>query len=311
MTALPPSVHDAVTSFVGTVGSVRPVGGGDSAQAARVDGRDATVFVKWAAGEAGGGFGFEAEGLAALALAAGSDLVVPAPLAWADAERSTPQGRGGRPGWLVLPWVETVRPDAVAWRRFGAALADLHRARAPGPEVADPASRGATPYGWAHDSRIGSKPQQNGWHASWPVFFGERRLLAQAETVRRRGAWRKEWDAPLDRLVRRLSDVLPEHPAPSLLHGDLWAGNAVPGRDGRFALIDPAVYVGDREADLAMTELFGGFAAPFTTGYREAWPLAPGYEERRAIYNLFHRINHLTHGPGYAAGVEAVLRRFA
>ena len=116
-------------------------------------------------------------------------------------------------------------------------------------------------------------------------------------------------------LLARLGEILPEAPPRSLLHGDLWAGNALPTAapqtECRFALIDPAVSVGHREADLAMTELFGGFAEPFYDGYREAWPLEPGYEERREIYNLFHLINHLTHGPGYRAPVERTLRRFA
>ena len=296
MSGLPPAVLDAVAALGGRVRSAEPVGGGDSAHAACADTDGGPVFVKWASGEAGGGFGFEAEGLAALAASAGSALVVPTPLGWADADGSTP-------GWLVLPWIETARPSRADWLQFGAALAALHRRPPPAPE--------ATPYGWSHDNRIGSKLQRNGWETSWPTFFGEHRLRAQAETVRLRGVWRRDWDGPLDRLVQRLPDVLPEHPAPSLLHGDLWAGNAVPTADGRFALIDPAVSVGDREADLALTRLFGGFAPPFYDGYAEAWPLAPGADERMELYNLFHRINHLTHGPGYAAGVDAVLRRYA
>src|SRR5690606_31434535 len=113
-----------------------------------------------------------------------------------------------------------------------------------------------------------------------------------------------------DRLVARLPEILPEAPPPSVLHGDLWAGNALATADGRSALVDPAVYVGHREADLAMTELFGGFDAAFYAGYRAAWPLEPGYEARRELYNLFHLINPLTNGPGYAGAGERVLRRF-
>lgn len=120
-----------------------------------------------------------------------------------------------------------------------------------------------------------------------------------------------EWDGPLDQLVARLGDLLPDYPSRSLLHGDLWAGNAMPLADERFALVDPAVYVGHREADLAMTELFGGFDRAFYDAYSEAWPLEPGYSQRRDIYNLFHLINHLTHGPGYAGAVSATLDRFA
>ena len=290
--ALPDSVRAAVERAVGAVRSARPVGGGDVSRAARVETAGGAAFVKWGAGEAGRTYAAEAEGLAALAAAAGPDLVVPAPLA-----ARVPDADG--PGVLVLPWIERGAASAADWRRFGAALATLHRAAAPGEG-----------YGWADDNWIGSKPQRNGWHASWPVFFGERRLRAQAETVRQRGAWDAAWDGLLDGLVRRLPGLLPDAPSRALLHGDLWGGNALPTPDGRFAIIDPAVSVGHREADLAMTELFGGFAGPFYEGYREAWPLDPGYPERREVYNLFHLINHLTHGAGYRRPVERTLRQF-
>ncbi len=307
--SLPETVRQSVEGAVGRVRSVTPVGGGDVSRAARVEADAATVFVKWGAGAAGQTYAAEGEGLAALAEAAGPEVVVPAPLA-----SQAPDGDA--PGVLVLPWIESGRPSAPDWRRFGAALAELHRAPAPGDGR----------YGWAADNWIGSKPQRNGWDASWPTFFGERRLRAQAETVRhrasvdasQRGAWDAAWDPMLDRLVARLGEWLPHAPPPSLLHGDLWAGNALATSGGRlatpspvaFALIDPAVSVGHREADLAMTELFGGFDAPFYDGYRQAWSLEPGYAERREIYNLFHLINHLTHGRAYRRPVEATLRRF-
>ena len=313
--SLPEAVRQCVERVAGPVRAVAAVGGGDVAapspagvsRAARVEAGGRTVFAKWGGGAAGQTYAAEAEGLAALAAAAGPGLVVPAPLATVAPERDAP-------GVLVLPWIEPGRPGADGWRRFGAALAELHRAPAPGDGR----------YGWGADNWIGSKPQRNGWGPSWPAFFGERRLRAQAETVRARGAWDAAWDPLLDRLLARLPDLLPAAPAPSLLHGDLWAGNALatgpptagpptagPPAAGRFALVDPAVSVGHREADLAMTELFGGFAAPFYDGYRDAWPLEPGYPERREVYNLYHLINHLTHGPAYRQPVEATLRRFA
>ena len=290
--ALPALVRTTVDGVAGTVRAIQSVGGGDVSRAARVETAGGTVFVKWAHGEAGRTYAAEADGLAALADAAGPDLVVPAPLAVRASD-------GDEPGVLVLPWIERGPATAIGWRRFGAALAGLHRAEAPGDG-----------YGWAEDNWIGSKPQRNGWGASWPVFFGERRLRAQAETVRQRGAWDPGWDGLLDRLVARLPDLLPATPPRSLLHGDLWAGNALPTSDGRFSIIDPAVSVGHREADLAITELFGGFSGPFYEGYREAWPLEPGYPERREVYNLFHLTNHLTHGAGYRQPVERTLRRF-
>ena len=298
MTAsLPETVRQLVEGVAGAVRSVAPVGGGDVSRAARVETSGGAVFAKWGAGAAGQTYAAEAEGLAALADAAGAaaaGLVVPAPLA-------TAAPRADAPGAMVLPWIEPGPATPADWRRFGAALAELHRAPAPG----------GGRYGWPADNWIGSKPQRNGWHSSWPAFFGERRLRAQAETVRERGAWDAAWDPLLDRLAARLPELLPHAPPPSLLHGDLWAGNALAAAGGRFALIDPAVSVGHREADLAMTELFGGFGAPFYDGYREAWPLEPGYPERREVYNLFHLVNHLTHGRAYRQPVEATLRRFA
>lgn len=289
------SVRDAVEPITGTISQESFVGGGCIAHATRIDATNGRFFLKWAEGEAGLTFESEADGLRALRDAAfGLDLVVPDVFLAKNADAGA--------GFLLLAWIEPGVADPVGWRRFGRELARLHRAGTSTTENG--------PYGYAVNNWIGSKPQRNGWSESWPEFFGEKRLRAQAETVRERGAWNASWDGPLDRLIERLSEALPEAPHPSLLHGDLWAGNALATADSRFALIDPAIYVGHREADLAMTELFGGFAPSFYEGYREEWPVEPGYSERRVIYNLYHLINHLTHGPGYAAQVDLVLRRF-
>ena len=268
-----------------------PVGGGCIAHATRIETERGRFFLKWNDGEAGQTFAAEADGLRTLRTVAPPELVVPEVLAVQNGADTT--------GFLLLDWIEPGRTDRAGWTQFGEALASLHRAAAPGEGR----------YGFAEDNWIGSKPQRNGWAADWPTFFGEQRLRAQAETVRQRGAWNAAWDRPLDRLITSLPELLPALPSPSLLHGDLWGGNALATTDGRVALVDPAVYIGHREADLAMTELFGGFDAVFYGGYRAAWPLEPGYTERRDVYNLFHLINHLTHGPGYAGSVERVLRR--
>ena len=290
--ALPEAVREAVEREAGAACSVRRVGGGDVSSAARVETSAGALFAKWGRGDAGRTYTAEADGLAALHELAPDDLVVPRPIAFAS---PTPDA----PGWLILPWIEPGRPDDASWRRFGRALAALHAAEAPGDGA----------YGWAEDNWIGSKPQRNGWHDDWPAFFGERRLLAQAETVRQRGAWNAAWDRPLDRLVTRLSEILPARPHPALVHGDLWAGNALCTSDGRFAIIDPAVYVGHGASDLAMCELFGGFARSFHDAYHEL--AGPRDADQVEVYQLFHRINHLTHGPGYAHGVAKTLSRWA
>ena len=292
-TSLPEPIRDAIERAAGAVQSARSVGGGDVSRAARVETASGPVFAKWGQGPAAETYGAEAAGLALLratADRAGADLVVPQPLA------VVPQTDGV--AGLVLPWIEPARPSPSDWRRAGAGLAALHRVDAD----AD--------YGLDDDNWIGSKPQRNGRSSSWPEFFGERRLLAQAETVRQRGAWDAAWDAPLARLVARLPKLLPDTPPRSVVHGDLWAGNAMGTDGGQVALIDPAAHVGHREVDLAMTELFGGFPPAFYDGYRDAWPLEPGYPERREVYNLFHLVNHLTHGASYRQPVQATLRRF-
>lgn len=291
---IPDSVLHAIEPIAGAVKKSAMVGGGCIANATRIDTEEGIYFLKWADGEAGQSFRAELDGLYALHEASNNlHMVIPEPLLAENA--------GANPGFLLMEWIEHGRPQSEDWRAFGRALAELHR-RAP---------KGADGrYGFAEDNWIGSKSQKNGWSDSWPEFFGERRLLAQAQTVRQRGAWNERWNRPLENLVGKLDELLPQAPHPSLLHGDLWAGNALPSENGCFALIDPAVYVGHREADLGMTELFGGYAPPFYEGYNEAWPLESGYTERREIYNLFHLINHLTHGSGYTGQVERILVRY-
>jgi len=292
---IPEPVADSIQPITGSIQHTRSIGGGCIAHATRVEAARGVFFLKWAEGEAARAFEAEVEGLRALRAAAiGHDLIIPEPLA--------AQNAGAEPGYLLLEWIEHGTAHPADWRRFGNALAALHHTKIPANEGA--------PYGYAVDNWIGSKLQRNGWMSSWPEFFGEKRLQAQAETVRKHGAWNAAWDASLNHLIERLGEILPAAPKSSLLHGDLWAGNALATADSRFALIDPAVYIGHREADLAMTELFGGFAPGFYEGYNEAWPLESGYPERRDIYQLFHLINHLTPGLGYAGQVERILQRF-
>jgi protein-ribulosamine 3-kinase len=159
------------------------------------------------------------------------------------------------------------RPD---WPAMGRMLASLHRHTAP-------------QFGWATDNWIGLAPQQNGWSDDWVDFFFSKRLIPQLERAGGNG-----FTIPLPS-----RSLLEGHrPRPSLLHGDLWNGNAGFVPDGPV-FFDPAVYYGDREADLAMTELFGGFPAQFYAAYEKELPLAPGYERRRDLYNLYHVLNHL------------------
>jgi fructosamine-3-kinase len=175
------------------------------------------------------------------------------------------------------------------WNALGRMLAQLHRQTGPR-------------FGWARDNYIGLSPQQNGWCDDWREFWITRRMEPQLEMARGNGF---AMDPPN-------LDLLANHrPQPSLLHGDLWSGNAGFTAEGPV-VFDPAVYYGDRETDVAMTELFGGFPREFYRAYHEAFPLDPGYEKRKHLYNLYHLLNHLNiFGGGYLGQVKETLRLLA
>ena len=170
------------------------------------------------------------------------------------------------------------------WAALAQLLAKLHRTTGPR-------------FGWHRDNWIGATPQINDWRDDWATFFQECRLRPQLELARQNGF---SFSVP--------ADLLKDHrPQPSLLHGDLWSGNAGFIEEGPV-IFDPAVYYGDREADIAMTELFGGFPARFYDAYNEALPLPDGYETRKHLYNLYHLLNHLNiFGAGYLAQVQRTL----
>jgi fructosamine-3-kinase len=175
------------------------------------------------------------------------------------------------------------------WAALGRVLAALHRQTGPR-------------FGWPRDNYIGLSPQQNGWCDGWMEFWIARRMEPQISWAREKGF---DVSMPSMRLIEN------HKPKPSLLHGDLWSGNAGFTAEGPV-IFDPAVYYGDRETDLAMTELFGGFPREFYRAYDEAFPLQPGYEQRKHLYNLYHLLNHLNiFGGGYLAQVRATLRLLA
>jgi fructosamine-3-kinase len=213
-------------------------------------------------------FAAEAEGLAALG-AAGAVRVPQVVARGEDDERA----------WLVLEWLELVPLTTPSATALGENLAALHR-------------RAQERFGWGKDNYIGASPQPNAWSESWLEFWRSQRLHPQL----RYAAHNRLPSRMIDRGERLLADseiLLRDHkPAPSLLHGDLWGGNVAALADGTPALFDPAVYVGDREADVAMTELFGGFPKDFAAAYRNAWPLTDGYPVRRDFYNVYHVLNH-------------------
>lgn len=267
-----------------------PVGGGCIHAALKLTGKGARgereYFVK--VNEAGRAdmFAAEAEGLAALAEA--KALAVPRVIA---------QGADGERAWLVLEWLELAPLTPAAAARLGGALAALH---------AIPRDR----FGWARDNFIGASPQVNGWSDDWLAFWRERRLHAQL----RLAAHHRLPSRMIDRGERLAADCdaffRAYRPVKSLLHGDLWGGNAAALADGTPVVFDPAVYVGDREADLAMTELFGGFPKDLLASYRAAYPPDDGYAVRRDFYNLYHVLNHANlFAGGYVRQAEHSIER--
>ena len=252
------------------------------------DGR--RFFVKTRPSPPPGFFGAEAQGLETLERA--GVLRVPRVVALVEGDDS--------PAFLILEAIEAGRPGEGFFETFGRQLAELHRTTTSGS------------YGFARDNFLGATPQLNRWNEDWCEFWRRYRLGYQLDLARRRGVSDPVLDQLGDRLLDRLDELIasPEEP-PCLIHGDLWSGNFLADAEGVPVLIDPAVYYGRREAELAMTRLFGGFDKRFYAAYEEAWPLAPGAEERLELYKLYHLLNHLNlFGGGYRANCIETLRRF-
>jgi fructosamine-3-kinase len=275
----------------GPISDIRRVGGGDINRAARVETARGCYFVKWHPAPQPGVFTCEAKGLALLA--AGSAARVPAVVG----AGSVPESGAA---FLVLEWIErgSGKDDSAA-ALLGRQLAGQHLTR-------------HARYGLDHDNYIGRLPQPNAPSDSWVDFYASQRLGAQRDQAARNGLLPPARARLLDRLIASLDRWIDE-PAcqPSLLHGDLWGGNWMVSAAGEPVLIDPAVYYGDREADLAMTRLFGGFPQAFYDAYNEVFPLAPGHAEREPLYRLYYLLCHLNlFGESYGGSVDGILRRY-
>ena len=205
--------------------------------------------------------------------------------------------------FLLMEYIPSGRTLRSSMEELGHGLALMHQADT-GAFV-----RGGK-YGALHDHLLGSGIQDNTPMDSWPAFFRECRLRPQFE--RADAYFDNRERKQIERLLDKLGQYLPEPERPSLLHGDLWAGNYMVDDQGHPWLIDPACYVGHAEADLALTELFGGFDSSFYEAYWKEMGFDPGYRERRDIYNLYHLVKHLNlFGTGYLYSVLAILNRFS
>ena len=275
-----------------TVVGKTPVSGGDINRAYALLLSDGSrLFMKANRKENADFFRAEAEGLAALTSAGA--IRVPEVIA---------RGEDGNESFLLLEYVEEGRRSPAASEKLGSQLAQLHMA-----DTAHLVPGGR--FGFQNDNYIGAGSQSNKPADSWTAFFVENRLRPQFE--RASYYWDSADRKNIDRFMDKVDRYLTEPDRPSLIHGDLWAGNYMIDSSGEPWLIDPAAYVGHSEADLAMTELFGGFDRRFYDAYRETAGIDPGYADRRDLYNLYHLLNHLNlFGGSYLYSVMSIVRKY-
>jgi fructosamine-3-kinase len=262
----------------------RPVHGGDISAAWRAKAEDQPVFLKTGPASAYEMFLAEAEGLKELALA---DAVrVPRALGCV---------RSNSESLLALEWIDFDLPNRDTESLLGRQLAKQHRYC-------------SDRFGWHRDNTIGSTPQRNLYNDDWVEFLKEDRLGFQL-TLAAENGFTGELQQEGDRLLANLGQFFGDYwPEASLLHGDLWGGNWA-SSEGKPVIFDPAVYYGDRESDIAMTKLFGGFSAEFYNAYENAWPLAAGSEKRIQLYQLYHVLNHLNlFGQSYHGRALGIIR---
>lgn len=264
-------------------GSPRPVGGGCINTAVRLEDDDQAYFVKLNDRSLLDMFIAEAEGLAEIAIS--NSIRVPQPIC---------RGVFGNQAYLVLEFIALGGNgnDDSAGRR----LAALHRTS-------------WDRFGWRQDNTIGATPQPNSPTEDWIGFWRDQRLGFQLQLAARNGH-RGRLQTRGEQLLLAFPALIDHRPCPSLIHGDLWGGNLGYDQTGQPVIYDPAVYYADREAELAMTELFGGFSRRFYAAYEEAWPLEPGYRVRKTLYNLYHILNHLNlFGGGYGGQAQGMIER--
>jgi protein-ribulosamine 3-kinase len=267
-----------------------PVSGGCINDAYRVEGSSMDVFLKTNSGKyAADMFQKEQLGLELLGRHAG-ELIVPEVL-FCGAE---PHGKA----ILVMEWIDQGPAYEGFGERFGWGLAQLHR-------------NTAASFGLDHDNYIGSLPQVNAIAQKWADFFVQHRIVAQLEMGIARSIFNRSIWKQVDALYKVIDSDFPKE-SPALLHGDLWSGNYLTHRSGMAALIDPAVYYGNRETEIAFTRLFGGFPADFYRSYQAQFPLHEDFEDRIDVHQLYPLLVHANlFGGGYVRQCLEILRGFA
>lgn len=286
---LPDTLRSRLETTLGTtISAVKPCAGGDINEAVQINTTDGRYFVKWHGSAPTNMFEAEAYGLNKLAET--DVLRVPRVVAYGEAEN-------GSSAFLVLAWLESGQKTAATDVQLGEGLAALHQ-------------HTADQHGLDQSNFIGPLVQPNDWTESWPDFYGKQRIGAQMAIARQRGKLSAELANGLEKLIERLPRLLPDS-QPSLMHGDLWRGNVMVLPGGRPAIIDPAVYYGHREVELAMTALFGGFSQAFYDAYQGVYPLEAGWRERQDLYQLYPLMVHMNlFGGGYTSQVQSIVRRY-
>lgn len=261
--------------------------GGCINNALKLNTTDGVFFIKWQSGIPEDMFQKESEGLGLLK--ATKTLKIPEVIA---------HGKLDGKHYLLMEYIESASPQSNYWKKFGVALAEMHK------------NNSNSNYGLEHDNYIGKLPQPNNSAENWIDFFINHRLEFQLKLAVQNGLVDSSFVNRYRAFYELLPGLLPVD-QPALLHGDMWSGNVMVGADGQVCLIDPAVYFGHREIELAFTQMFGGFGYDFYTSYREAYPLEPGFEQRTDIYNIYPHMVHVNlFGTSYLGGVESVLRRY-
>ena len=278
-------ITQAITQATGknfAIADTKSVSGGCINQGYKIIGNDIEYFVKL--NQASEAEMFAAEALGLKQMYATKTIAVPQPICWGTAANSS---------YIVLQWLDLGRGNDHSWTEMGRQLAAMHR------------EGKSDRFGWERNNTIGSTPQINTWTDNWADFFAEHRIGYQLKLAKRRGGSFPDTDKVVSAVRDRLAN---RQPQASLVHGDLWSGNAAIAADGSPVIIDPATYYGDREVDLAMTELFGSFPAAFYRGYNEVWQLDGGYQQRKSVYNLYHVLNHFNiFGGGYASQAKRTI----
>ncbi|MEQ1622103.1 MAG: fructosamine kinase family protein [Methylococcales bacterium] len=266
------------------VKQVTPIAGGDINAAYKLECQDQSYFVKLNRAALLSMFEAEAAGLHQLALA--NTVKVPQPIT---------VGVSDQQAFIVLDYIPLKSKNAQSDRLLGQQLALLHQQIQPY-------------FGWQQDNTIGSTPQLNTLRKNWLEFWREQRLGFQLQLAAKNG-FGGQLQSQGQRLLADLSVFFTSYqPHPCLLHGDLWAGNAAADGAGQPVIFDPACYYGDRETDIAMTELFGGFGADFYAAYNATYQLDAGYKVRKTLYNLYHILNHLNlFGGGYLGQAQRAI----